>query len=328
MKSSLFNFKLLYCINHRDRNFPLDLEVLVHQTDNKNECIEGFLICPDCKSTFPIISGIAVIVKDIIQYASQRSGTFGKWYSTCKSDKMKSYLKDLSTRLVRNSVIENRYEDDGRYFQTYKWLHNDNFESDKFLHLLRWKIKPSDVYRKLTSGIKFEPEGIALDLGCALGLSTLELANKFSFVFGIDSSFSFMVEAKKKSSDAGYTNIEFFVCDILDLPFKSNKFDLIFGLNIVEFVPLEKLLPVVHSLLKPHALFVTTTPYDYNREVVYNPNLDDHTLRIAIENNGFEITIKTRKESFIPWILKINERTYLFYFLDLIEARKISKHKH
>ena len=129
---------------------------------------------------------------------------------------MKSYLKDLSTRLVRNSVIENRYEDDGRYFQTYKWLHNDNFESDKFLHLLRWKIKPSDVYRKLTSGIKFEPEGIALDLGCALGLSTLELANKFSFVFGIDSSFSFMVEAKKKSSDAGYTNIEFFVCDILD----------------------------------------------------------------------------------------------------------------
>jgi 2-polyprenyl-3-methyl-5-hydroxy-6-metoxy-1,4-benzoquinol methylase len=270
--------------------------------------MEGFLICPDCKSTFPIISGIAVIVKDIIQYASQRSGTFGKWYSTCKSDKMKSYLKDLSTRLVRNSVIENRYEDDGRYFQTYKWLHNDNFESDKFLHLLRWKIKPSDVYRKLTSGIKFEPEGIALDLGCALGLSTLELANKFSFVFGIDSSFSFMVEAKKKSSDAGYTNIEFFVCDILDLPFKSNKFDLIFGLNIVEFV--------------------TTTPYDYNREVVYNPNLDDHTLRIAIENNGFEITIKTRKESFIPWILKINERTYLFYFLDLIEARKISKHKH
>lgn len=328
MKSSLFNFKLLYCINHRDRNFPLDLEVLLSQQDNKNECIEGFLTCPDCKFTFPIISGIAVIVRDIIQYASQRLGTFEKWYSTCKTEKMKNYLKDLSTKLMRNSATENRYEDDGRYFQTYKWLHNENFESDKFLHLLRWKIKPSDVYRKLTSGIKFEPEGIALDLGCALGLSTLELSSKFSFVFGIDSSFSFIAEAKKKSNEAGSTNVEFFVCDILDLPFKSQRFDLIFGLNILEFVPLEKLLPLVHSLLKPHSLFVTTTPYDYNREIVYNPNLNDHTLRIAIENNGFEISIKTKKESFIPWILKINERTYLFYFLDLIESRKVSKHKH
>lgn len=328
MKSSLFNFKLLYCINHDDRNYPLDLEVLIHDSDNNNECIEGFLICPDCKSTFPIISGIAVIVKDIIQYASQRLVTFGKWYTNCKSEKMKIYLKDISTKLVKNSLDENRYEDDGRYFQTYKWLHNENFESDKFLHLLRWKIKPSDVYRKLTSGIKFEPEGLALDLGCALGLSTMELSSKFSFVFGIDHSFSFMVEAKKKSSEAGITNIEFFVSDILDLPFKNQKFDLIFGLNIIEFVALEKLLPLVHNLLKPHSLFVSTTPYDYNREIVYNPNLNDHTLRTAIEKNGFEITIKTKKESFIPWILKINERTYLFYFLDLIESRKVSKHKH
>lgn len=328
MKSSLFNFKLLYCINHVDRNCLLDLEILIHDPDNKNECLEGFLICPDCKSIFPIISGIAVIVKNIIEYASERLVTFGKWYSNCESEKMKSYLKDISTKLVKNSLEENRYEDDGRYFQTYKWLHNENFESDKFLHLLRWKIKPSDVYRKLTSGINFEPEGIALDLGCALGLSTMELSKKFSFVFGIDHSFSFMLEAKKKSIEAGITNIEFFVSDILELPFKNQKFDLIFGLNIIEFVPLEKLLPLVHYLLKPHSMFVTTTPYDYNREIVHNPNLNDQALRIALEKNGFEITIKTKKESFIPWILKINERTYLFYFLDLIESRKVSKHKH
>jgi SAM-dependent methyltransferase len=241
---------------------------------------------------------------------------------------MRIFLKDISARLEKNSLSDNRYEHDGRYFQTYKWLHNENFESDKFLHLLRWKIKPSDVYRKLTSGINFEPEGIALDLGCALGLSTIELSKKFSFVFGIDNSFSFMVEAKKKSIEAGITNVEFFVCDILYLPFKNQKFDLIFGLNIVEFLPLERLLPLVHDLLKPHSWFVTTTPYDYNREVVYNPDLNDQTLRIAIEKSGFEITMKTKKESYIPWILKINERTYLFYFLDLIESRKVSKHKH
>lgn len=328
MKSSLFNFKLLFCINHDDKIFPLSLKVLQEDPENKNECIEGFLICQDCKSKYPIISGIAIIVKDIIAYASQRLSIFGKWYSNSKSEEMKNYLKDLSTRLNKNSSVDNRYEDEGRYFQSYKWLHNENFESDKFLHLMRWKIKPSDVYRKLTSGIRYEPEGIALDLGCALGLSTIELSNKFSFVFGVDSSFSFMVEAKKKTSDLGISNVEYLVCDILTLPFKNQKFNLIFGLNIIEFLPVEKLMPIISGLLKPHSFFVTTTPYDYNREVVYNPELNDQTLRSIIEKSGFEITIKTKKESFIPWILKINERTYLFYFLDLIEARRVSKHKY
>ena len=98
--------------------------------------------------------------------------------------------------------------------------------------------------------------------------------------------------------------------------------------NIVEFLPLDKMLSMVHNLLKPHSLFVTTTPYDYNREVVYNPDLNGRTLRNAFEKSGFEITIKTKKESYIPWILKVNERTYLFYFLDLVEASKVSKHKH
>jgi SAM-dependent methyltransferase/uncharacterized protein YbaR (Trm112 family) len=328
LKSSLFNFKLLYCVNHSDRVYPLELKALINDPNNKNECIEGFLVCPDCESTFPIISGIAIVVKDFIKYCSHRLSTFGKWYSNCESEEMRNYLKDISTRLEKSSPDENRYELDGRYFQTYKWLHNENFEGDKFLHLLRWKIKPSDVYRKLTSGISYEPEGIALDLGCALGLSTMELSKKFSFVFGIDSSFSFMVEAKKKTNEAGITNVEFFVCDILSLPFKNQKFDLVFGLNIVEFLPLEKLLSMVHDLLKPHSMFVTTTPYDYNREVVYNPHLDDRTLRNAFEKSGFEVTIKTKKESYIPWILKVNERTYLFYFLDLVEASKVSKHKH
>ena len=43
--------------------------------------------------------------------------------------------------------------------------YNENFESDKFLHLLRWKIKPSDVYRKLAASVIYNPEGMGLDLG-------------------------------------------------------------------------------------------------------------------------------------------------------------------
>jgi hypothetical protein len=75
-------------------------------------------------------------------------------------------------------------------------------------------------------------------------------------------------------------------------------------------------------------MFITTTPYDNNREIVYNRNMNDQMLRSTLEKKGFEVSLRTKKEAFIPWILKVNERTYLFYFLDLIEARKISKHKY
>lgn len=329
MKSSLFNFNFLYCINHDEKRNPLTLQSLIIHPEAKNECLEGFLNCSKCGIKYPIISGVAIIVKDLLKYAAQRPTLFGKWYSECESQAMKDFLKDLSMNMGNKDVtIEDRYESYGRYFHTYKWLHNESFESDKFLHLLRWKIKPSDIYKKLTTGINFNPEGIALDLGCALGLSTFELSKKFSFVFGVDTSFSFIMEAKRKSLESKITNTEFFVADILNLPFNNQKFDLVFGLNILEFLPIEELLPQIHALLKPNCMFVTTTPYDYNREIVFNPDLNDQVLRLKLEKMGFEVTIKTKKESYIPWILKINERTYLFYFLDLIEAYKVSKHKH
>jgi hypothetical protein len=102
----------------------------------------------------------------------------------------------------------------------------------------------------------------------------------------------------------------------------------VFGLNVIEFVPITLLLEGIYNVLKPHCTFIITSPYDYNRENVYDQKMDSITLRKTMEKNGFEITLRTQKESFIPWILKINERTYLFYFLDMIECKKISKHKY
>lgn len=285
------------------------------------------LTCNDCKQKYPIIDGIAIIVNNFVEYCSERMITFGKWLLEVESDKLKNFLKDIVADIDKRNIKDNKYENDGLYYQSYKWLHNENFESDKFLHLLRWKIKPSDIYRKLAASVIYSPEGMGLDLGCALGLSTFEIAKKFAFVVGVDTSFSFIKEARKKSRDQGITNTEFIVSDILNLPFKNQKFDLIFGLNIIEFVPINRLLEVAHSLLKPHCTFIITSPYDYNRENVYEQKMDDILMRKTIEKNGFEISHRTQKESFIPWMLKINERTYLFYFLDLIEAKKISKHK-
>jgi SAM-dependent methyltransferase/uncharacterized protein YbaR (Trm112 family) len=328
LKINLSSHNHLTCINHKEKKFYLSLENYNAEPLNNNECNEGMLICNDCFQKYPIIDGVAIIVQNFVSYCSERMMTFGKWLLEVKSDNLKDYLKEIAKEIEKKNITGNNYEVDGLYYQSYRWLHNENFESDKFLHLLRWKIKPSDIYRKLASNVIFNPEGIGLDLGCALGLSTFEIAKKFAFVIGVDNSFSFIREARKKSKDQRITNTEFIVADILNLPFKSQKFDLVFGLNIVEFVSLPRLLEEVHNLLKPHCVFIITSPYDYNRENVNEPKMDDILIRKTIEKNGFEISHRTQNESFIPWMLKINERTYLFYFLDLVEAKKISKHKY
>jgi SAM-dependent methyltransferase/uncharacterized protein YbaR (Trm112 family) len=328
MKISLSLHNHLVCLNHKEKNIYLALENYSADPSDENDCKEGMLICNVCSKRFPIIDGVAIIINDFVKYCSERLPTFGKWILEVESNRLKDYLLDVAKNIDKKNIVENRYENDGLYYQSYNWLHNENFESDKFLHLLRWKIKPSDIYRKLASFVIYNPEGLGLDLGCALGLSTFEIAKKFAFVIGTDTSFSFIKEARKKAKENAITNTEFIVSDILNLPFKNQKFDLIFGLNVVEFVPVFLLFEEVHGLLKPHGTFIVTSPYDYNRESIHDQKMDSNAIRKTLEKSGFEITIRTKNESFIPWVLKINERIYLFYFLDLIESKKISKHKY
>jgi tRNA G10 N-methylase Trm11 len=132
-----------------------------------------------------------------------------------------------------------------------------------------------------------------------MGKTTLQLAKKFSFVVGIDLSFSFIKEARKYMQEFRQGNAEFCVADAESPPFHPMKFDIII-----------------------------TDPYDFNRETILEKKYDARSFRNLINENGFEINESyLKKEAFIPWILKINERTYLFYYVDFIKAKKRSKHK-
>ena len=314
----------LYCLNHSDKNVKLILNSLYNESEN--ECVEGFLICNDCKSTFPIIDGVAIIVKNFSQYCENKTGIYGKWLLNCKTDKMKQFLKEVG-RELKPTQGRDRYEEDGIMYSSYKWLHAEDHKEDRFIKSLRWHVKPNEVYNRVIHGINPKLDGIALDMACAMGYSTILLSKKYSFVIGIDLSFSFIKEARKKSIDEGIGNVEFCVADATNAPFKPMKFDLILALNMIEFVDPTILLASIHNLLKPHSDVIITDPYDFNHGQKIGNVYDANSFRTLVMNSRFELIEKSEIESFIPWIIKISERIYLNYFVDFIKARKISKHK-
>ena len=174
----------LICLNHTEKQIHLALETL--HMEGENECIEGFLKCEQCSTVYPIIDGVAILVKDFTKYAECRTAMFGKWLVNSKTNEIKAYLKDIGSKLTSNSIKDNRYEEDGIWYIPYRWVQDDDSLDDRLLSTLRWQLKPNELYNRVIHSVNTKMDGVALDMACSLGYSTFQLAKKFAFVIGIN----------------------------------------------------------------------------------------------------------------------------------------------
>jgi SAM-dependent methyltransferase len=193
------------------------------------------------------------------------------------------------------------------------------------LSMLRWKIRPDEIYRKVANLIENSMTQVGLDLGCSVGSAAILMAKKLSFVFGIDLSFSFIAEARRRMKEMEMQNVEFIVCDSTKMPFGQKYFDIVAALNLIGRLDLENTIQSVNNLIKSDGKLFMADPYDVDNNIAQGTRsrINGAELRRLLEKSGYSIMARTKKsESFIPWIVKINQRCYLFYFVDFIEARR------
>ena len=273
----------------------LELEVL----DTSLEIEEGFLHCRYCNYSYPIISGIPILLDDFVNYISKRQILGGELFQSSKNIKIRTFLKKSLLCAKKLHITQS----------------NEQHWVDVYQNSVRSRFY-STIRRVLD---KIPKTHLALEYGCSIGTISTYLAKKHETVIGIDHSFYALQIARKNA----LPNIHYLVGDILNNPFGDLKFPIILGLNILDIVEPKMFVDMVSKQIQTGTLLLSD-PYDFKRGInSVNDIVDAYTLRKILRANKFKITFTTVKPSMIPWILKINSRIELKYFNDLILCKKL-----
>ncbi|KAJ8029388.1 Sterol 4-C-methyltransferase strm-1 [Holothuria leucospilota] len=120
-----------------------------------------------------------------------------------------------------------------------------------------------DLKAKLEQGI------VAVDIGCGLGISTVELARGFpkSTFYGVDFLAESLKTGREKAESLGLTNVQFMDYDAVKLPEEwTGKFDFAFMHDSLhdQAYP-DKVLREVHRILVPGGVYWVKEPIGYTK---------------------------------------------------------------
>jgi SAM-dependent methyltransferase len=248
-------------------DIPLELGTVARS--DGDEVLEGVLLCPErlCRREYPIVDGIPVLVVDLASWAEhQLDAVLRRTDLTPFTEGLIGDLAGAGSRLDRERSNLSGYG-------------HGHWGDESFAGLVETALE-------LLPG---EPAGPWIDIGCAVGRGTLELARRTAGpVAGVDLSFGMLrvAERMRREGVAAYPQrrvgivyeprevavadvpaerFGFWCADAEYLPFAGGTFAGALSLNVLDCVrsPLGHLIET-GRVLAPAADALLSTPYDWS----------------------------------------------------------------
>ena len=240
---------------------------------------EGILHCSNesCRQEFPIIDGIPIITPDIRTILVAQANFINQ-----RSDLNPALVSMMGDSLGDASEFNTRR----LHLSIYGWDAYGAFDDETTTEV----AGSGAITRCLGEGLELmDPiEGPVIDLGCAVGRSTFDLAHQTDApVLGIDLSFPMLQVAQQVAESgiasfplrevglvfhekhvqtpfAGTNNVDFWLCDAMALPFRPEMAQTVCALNLLDCVPSPLgLLQMIEVLLAPEGQALIGCPYDW-----------------------------------------------------------------
>jgi len=272
-----------HCRLERSQNNALQLATIIKQ-DN-DTILEGILHCSDqgCQLEYPIIDGIPIIFPDIRNYLSENL-----FHIACRDN-----LSEAIESMLGDAVGPATFFDSTRqHLSTYAWDHYGDLAPPTETDKTPAQETPGSVMHCMETGLTLIGNNIrspAIDIGCAAGRTTFELAALTDdLVLGVDLNFSMLRVAQGilNTGMARYPlrrlgvvydlleyevnlehtdQVDFWACNAMALPFSEDAFNLATGLNVLDSVTSPRdLLAAMGAILSPGGQAIISTPYDWS----------------------------------------------------------------
>ena len=341
-----------------ENKIDYQLEIADASVSNDKTIIEGSLICSNeqCRTEYPIIDGIPIIVNNIRKYINDN------FYSITARNDFSPVIENILGDAAGPGSVFNS----GRHhLSSYSWDHyGDLAPAGEFGDQITG-TPPGSIVNCLNKGLAMFTDIInapVLDIGCAVGRTSFELAkHSGNLTLGIDVDFRMLQVAQQVLGSKTVTfplkrtgirfarhhfnvqfdntlQVDFWACDALALPFKYGTFQFINALNVFDVNPSPKhLLLSIGNALGGNGQALLSTPYDWSPPVPMNnwvggrgrPDNEtgesEQLLRQMLTSSNLpalkNINIVGEIES-LPWHVRVHSRRTALYDVHVIACKK------
>ncbi|MBC7397165.1 MAG: class I SAM-dependent methyltransferase [Bdellovibrionales bacterium] len=195
---------LLRCVSRKNCGASLKLET--PETDVSNEVNYGTLVCVQCKATYPIVAGVAIVVPKVREYFLAHVKGITKYVPDAHIPKeyrkeFIAYRRQIEVELTEADLESDRVN--ALYLMNHylsvkgtkvEWWKNPNAETSPIIESLVHEYWDEGPFSKVHEWLEGTPE--VVELGCGVGGLLHKIRKQVKSYLGVDNAFHSVILAR------------------------------------------------------------------------------------------------------------------------------------